>query len=68
MKRIAFVLVALAAALAGPGVQHLTSAQSDAELEQLARGRYLVEDVAQCIQCHSPRDTNGNLIQSSLLQ
>src|SRR5689334_8086156 len=31
------------------------------------RGRYLVHDVALCIQCHSPRDENGNLIETKLL-
>ena len=26
----------------------------------LERGRYLVDDVARCGQCHTPRDNNGN--------
>jgi len=26
----------------------------------LERGRYLVEDVARCGQCHTPRDSNGD--------
>ncbi|HEX5476194.1 MAG TPA: c-type cytochrome [Vicinamibacterales bacterium] len=30
----------------------------------LEHGRYLVEDVAQCVQCHSPRDAQGNIIES----
>jgi hypothetical protein len=25
-------------------------------------GRYLVEQVAHCVQCHSPRDSQGNII------
>jgi mono/diheme cytochrome c family protein len=29
-------------------------------------GRYLVHDVAMCPQCHSPRDDQGNLIESRL--
>jgi len=29
-------------------------------------GRYLVHNVAMCPQCHSPRDEEGNLIQSKL--
>ena len=29
-------------------------------------GRYLVHNVAMCPQCHSPRDDQGNLIQSRL--
>lgn len=34
---------------------------------RLARGKYLVHEVAHCDQCHTPRDANGNLIQSRLL-
>ena len=33
----------------------------------IERGRYLVHDVALCIQCHSPRDEDGNLIATKLL-
>ena len=31
------------------------------------RGRYLVHDVALCVQCHSPRDEDGNLLETKLL-
>jgi mono/diheme cytochrome c family protein len=31
-------------------------------------GRYLVHDVAMCPQCHSPRDEQGNLIESRLFE
>lgn len=27
-------------------------------------GRYLVEHVAMCVECHSPRDSQGNIIES----
>lgn len=30
------------------------------------RGRYLTEDVAMCVQCHTPRDENGDLLRSQL--
>ena len=32
------------------------------------RGRYIVEDVAMCEECHTPRDENGNLDESRQLQ
>jgi mono/diheme cytochrome c family protein len=32
------------------------------------RGRYLVEDVAMCEECHTPRDAGGNLDESRRLQ
>ena len=34
----------------------------------LARGKYLVEDVAMCGQCHTPRDMNGKLDRSRWLE
>ena len=32
------------------------------------RGRYLVHHVAMCVQCHTPRDPRGNLVEPRLLQ
>jgi mono/diheme cytochrome c family protein len=34
----------------------------------VARGKYLVENVAVCGQCHTPRDRNGNLDRTRWLQ
>jgi mono/diheme cytochrome c family protein len=34
----------------------------------VARGKYLVENVAMCVQCHTPRNGNGQLDQSRKLQ
>jgi mono/diheme cytochrome c family protein len=33
----------------------------------VARGDYLVNNVAMCVQCHSPRDQRGNIIASQKL-
>src|SRR5271166_2957329 len=35
---------------------------------EVARGKYLVEGVAMCGECHTPRDGNGNLDRSRWLQ
>lgn len=35
---------------------------------QIARGRYLVEQVAMCGDCHTPRDENSNLDESRWLE
>ena len=35
--------------------KNATPAQGDIE-----RGRYLVDDVAMCSECHTPRDASGN--------
>lgn len=34
----------------------------------LARGKYIVEDVAVCAQCHTPRDSNGVLDRKRWLE
>jgi mono/diheme cytochrome c family protein len=33
----------------------------------IARGEYLVNNVAMCVQCHSPRDQRGNIIANQKL-
>ena len=43
------------------------AAQAPAQ-SNVDRGRYLVEDVAMCEECHTPRDANGNLDESRRLQ
>lgn len=35
---------------------------------QIQRGKYLVEDVAMCADCHTPRDAKGRFIRSEWLQ
>jgi mono/diheme cytochrome c family protein len=36
--------------------------------EELEHGRYLVEEVAKCAECHTPRKANGELDEQSWLQ
>lgn len=31
------------------------------------RGAYIVEHLSRCVQCHTPRDENGNLIMTRML-
>ncbi len=76
--QLAFFLLALLAA--GFGASRLSSRESPAKpvqkaatapsasQSQIERGRYLVEDVAMCGECHTPRDANGNLDRSRWLQ
>jgi mono/diheme cytochrome c family protein len=44
------------------------SAAPAAPQSSIDRGRYLVEDVAMCEECHTPRDSAGNLDESRRLQ
>ena len=45
--------------------QKLAGAKRTASID---RGRYLVNNVAQCTQCHTPRNERGELILSRLLE
>lgn len=58
-----FLTVALAVSVgpARPG----TRAVDKSEIE---RGRYLVEEVAKCTECHTPRNSRGELDQHAWLQ
>jgi mono/diheme cytochrome c family protein len=44
------------------------STAAPASQSQIEHGRYLVEDVGMCEECHTPRDDNGNLDESRRLQ
>ncbi len=76
MKTIATVSAAALLALAGLGVstrafrQPAPAAvpQKNASHGDVARGKYLVEEVAMCGECHTPRDASGNLIEERELQ
>jgi mono/diheme cytochrome c family protein len=46
-----------------PQQQKPAASQGDVE-----RGKYLVDDVAMCSECHTPRDSNGNTDNSRYLQ
>jgi mono/diheme cytochrome c family protein len=55
---------ALKQANAKPTPQKAASHQTG----DVARGKYLVEEVAMCGECHTPRDASGNLIEARDLQ
>ena len=44
------------------------STAAPATQSPIERGRYLVEDVGMCEECHTPRDDSGNLDESRRLQ
>ncbi|MBZ5503140.1 MAG: c-type cytochrome [Acidobacteriia bacterium] len=49
-----------------PPAQKTSSAP--AQQSQIERGRYLVENVAMCQECHTPRDASGEIDKSRWLQ
>jgi mono/diheme cytochrome c family protein len=72
MNRISIVAIAVflfagAAVVAAEPVAKSTP-KSKGSPAQVARGKYLVEQVAMCIDCHSPRDQKGEFIREKWLQ
>jgi mono/diheme cytochrome c family protein len=51
-----------------PAQKSSTASAAAASQSAIERGKYLVEDVAMCEECHTPRDANGNLDESRRLQ
>lgn len=64
------VVVATQQSSTKPDSKHKLSSQSLAtpKEDEIAQGRYLVEEVARCSDCHTPRDSNGVLDRSRWLQ
>jgi mono/diheme cytochrome c family protein len=60
--RVIVILLASIVVWSGTG-----AAQSRGAAPQVERGKYLVEKVALCVQCHSPRGADGGLIRDRLL-
>src|SRR5271166_1120922 len=67
--RVAFLaaLALLTAKGPNPFAAQQAMAQSAGNSEQVARGKYIVEDVAMCGTCHTPRLPDGQLDRSRWL-
>jgi mono/diheme cytochrome c family protein len=65
-QRVLFPALFLAALAASVGWTKPKTTSSD-EIE-IERGRYLVEEVAKCPECHTPRNTRGELDHQAWLQ
>lgn len=62
-------VLALALAVSLGAASKAAQAQKkQADQNTIERGRYLVEDVAMCGECHSPRRSNGELDRNAWLQ
>jgi mono/diheme cytochrome c family protein len=67
-RRLALALAVLGGAcfvVEGTAEAQQEKSQAQAQIEH---GRYLVHEVARCVQCHSPRTKDGALIERRLLQ
>ena len=64
--RGALLAALLAAAVAALGLSRIPAAPTPsarAAGASIERGRYLTHDVAMCVQCHSPRDEQGRILE-----
>ena len=71
MRPIRHVLISLVLIFSGACATLTTARQqgfSKTNQNQIDRGRYLVEEVAKCPECHTPRDANFQLDRSRWLQ
>ena len=64
----AFALLMLSTRGKAAAAQQKNSAPAAPAQSAVERGRYIVENVAMCEECHTPRDANGNLDESRRLQ
>ncbi|HEY2459625.1 MAG TPA: c-type cytochrome [Candidatus Acidoferrum sp.] len=55
-------------AAVGASISRSQKAPAAAEKSEVERGKYLVEEVAKCAECHTPRDAQGNLKANAWLR
>jgi mono/diheme cytochrome c family protein len=63
-RAIPVLTAILAAALSGQAPGQTPTPAGDPPDEKIVRGKYLVEEVAKCHDCHTPKMENGNYIKS----
>lgn len=64
----ALILTVALAVSVGPAKSSTKSSGRSASTAEIERGRYLVEEVAKCAECHTPRTAQGQLDQHAWLQ
>ena len=65
--KLAFLVLFLAVALV-VSVGRAEQGTRSGEAGEIERGRYLVEEVAKCSECHTPRNAQGELDRQAWLQ
>jgi mono/diheme cytochrome c family protein len=65
--KVVFSTLLLSSALMA-SIQLQASRKESADKSEIERGRYLVEEVAKCAECHTPRNEQGKLDQRAWLQ
>jgi mono/diheme cytochrome c family protein len=70
LARTGFTVLAGLVALVGWNAAKTAQAKAAQKVQdnQIERGKYLVDNVAMCSECHTPRDAGGNLEVNRYLQ
>ena len=68
LSLLILLVIAAGIALAQTAAQPPVKIEKAGAAGNIARGKYIVEGVAVCGQCHTPRDSNGNFDRSRWLQ
>jgi mono/diheme cytochrome c family protein len=68
--RFSWIVMSFVAVVCFPcAAQNARSARaSDSNQSLITRGKYIVDDVAVCSQCHTPRDAHGELDRNKWLE
>lgn len=69
-RRVASCLLVIFAVVfaASTGYSQKSATPAAPQQGQVERGKYLVDEVAKCQECHTPRDANGNVDETRALQ
>jgi mono/diheme cytochrome c family protein len=62
--RVLLALAFVVAIAVGAAPRSAPSSNGPDDGGSIERGRYLTHEVAMCVQCHSPRDSKGRIIES----
>lgn len=68
LTKVLLIAFFLGCGYAAPAHAQQKPVAKPASNSNVSRGKYLVESVAMCSQCHTPRDSAGNLDHSQWLQ
>ena len=68
LRQATVLLTCLLLVWSGLTNAQIKSEQQTARSELIGRGKYIVEQVALCVECHTPRDEKGNLKPTEYLK
>lgn len=68
IRAVAAAVILIPAVFAVSINAHQATHETQSRQEEIERGRYLVEEVAKCGECHTPRNARGEIDRNAWLQ